>query len=225
MALLTNLINSERYSKYYHRLGVIYQRPDIKASLEVILSVFMISMLIFLAIRPTITNIAALQKKIQDEEAVNVKADKKITQLFTASDQLAANSALLGLYDKAVASKFSYLDILGRVEKLARSAGLEITNLSLPGTDLIGQGKAVGSWAAKIIKSDNSGIKTMALNFQVAGKPIQIRNFLVEVERMDRLAIIKNLELAKEVGTIKGSERVKASGQINFYFYLPTVIK
>ena len=41
------LINNEKYALYYQRIGLIYQRPEVKASLEIILSVFMVTVLIF----------------------------------------------------------------------------------------------------------------------------------------------------------------------------------
>lgn len=216
------MVNGEKYARYYHRLGVIYQRPEIKASLEVIFSVFMITMLIFLAIRPTLTNLAALQKKIADQEAVSLKADKKIAQLFLASDQLAANSALLNLFNNAVPESFSYFDIFGRVESLANSSGVEIISMFIPGTDLVGSGKPTGSWAGKIINQNSSGIKVFPVDFQITGMPVQIKKFLVEIENMDRLAVIKNVNLTRETGTVKGSEKIKAVGQIYFYFYTST---
>ena len=97
MALISNILNNEKYARYYHRFGAIYERPEIKASLEVVFSVFMISVLIFLAIRPTLTNLAALQKKIADKEATSIKADKKLAQLFSSTEQLETYSANLGI--------------------------------------------------------------------------------------------------------------------------------
>ena len=153
---MATLINNERYTKYYHKLGAVYQRPEIKASLEVIFSVFMVSLLILLAIRPTLTNLAALQKKIVDNESISVKADKKIAQLFSVQEQLDSNSGFLALYDSAVPEIFSYLDMVGRMEILAKNNGVDLETTSAPGTSLLGDTKATGEWAGKIIKKDNN---------------------------------------------------------------------
>ncbi len=211
------IVNNERYARYYHKLGVVYERPEVKASLEVIFSVFMVVLLIFAAIRPTLTNLTALQKRIADKESLNVKADKKISQLFTAQEQLSQFSTYLNLYDNAVPQKFSYVDQLGRVEKLAREIGLDVDSISVPGIILFGEGKGVGEWSTKLLKPDVDKIITTPVNFQVSGKPKQIRDFLVQIEAMDRLTTIKSVNLVKESGTAKGSEKIRASGQINFY--------
>lgn len=219
---MAGLVNNESYSQYYRKLGVIYQRPEIKASMEVIFSVFMVGVLIFIAIRPTLTNIASLQKKITDKESVSTKADKKIGQLFNAQEQLNLNVDSLSLYDTAVSENFSYLDMVARIELVAKSTGSEIEQLSAPGISLNGEGKPAGDWQSRIIKKDEKNLLTIPLDFQITGKPTQIKEFLIQIEKMDKLAMIKNVNLSKESGTTKGSEKIKANGQLLFYAYLPT---
>lgn len=211
------LINNERYARYYRRVTMVYERPEIKASLEVIFSVFMVVLLIFAAIRPTLTNLAALQKRITDKESINTKADRKIAQLFAAQTQLDEFSSVLGLYDSAVPEKFNYVDQLGRVELLARANNLQVDLVSMPGIILSGEGKGAGEWSSKLLKPDSERIITSSVDFQVSGKPKQVRDFLVQLEAMDRLTTIKSVNLIKETGSTKGSEKIKASGQINFY--------
>jgi len=216
------IINNERYAKYYHKLGAVYERPEIKASLEVIFSVFMVVLLIFAAIRPTLTNLTALQKRISDKESLNTKADKKISQLFSAHEQLDQFSSFLNLYENAVPQQFNYTEMIGRVEQLARSNNLEVEVVSVPGISLIGDSKGVGEWSTKLLKPDGEKIITTPVDFQVSGKPKQIRDFLVQLESMDRLTTIKSVNLIKETGSSKGTERIKAGGQVNFYSLINT---
>lgn len=222
---MTSLVNTEKYSRYYHRLGIIYQRPEIKASLEVIFSVFMIAILIFVAIRPTLTNITALQKKIIDKESVSTKADKKIAQLFVAQDQLTQYASSLSLYDSAVPENFSYLEKVGRVELLARNTKVEVESISVGGISLNGNNKPSGEWQNKILKVDDKGMIVATLDFQVFGKSNQVKDFLVQIENMDRLVMIKNVTMSRENGSTRGSEKIKASGQLQFYVYLSPVKK
>ncbi len=213
------IVSNERYAKYYHRIGIIYQRPEIKASLEVIFSVFMVVVLVFAAIRPTLTNLAALQKRILDRESLNTKADKKISQLFLAQEQISQNTVSLGLFDSAVPENFSYLDMIGRVEMVAKSSRVDVEYVFVSGTNLSGEGNPAGEWAKKQIKKETNGMMIVPVEFQVAGSPSQIRKFLIDIENMDRLALTKSVNLVKESGTAKGSEKIKASGQISFYVY------
>ena len=113
------LINNEKYSLFYQRISLIYQRPEVKASLEVILSVFTVTLLIFAAIRPTLANVASLQKKVEDLDSVNKKADNKIAQVFAAQADINKFQDKLHLFDEAIPNEFSYYDMAGRIEEFS----------------------------------------------------------------------------------------------------------
>ncbi len=213
------LINNERYSLLYQRINLIYQKPEIKASLEVILSVFTVTILIFAAIRPTLTNIASLQKKIEDLNSFNIKADNKIAQVFNAQTQLNTYRDKLRLFDEAVPDNFSYYDMAGRIEVLAKKNGLTAQTISMPGIKLFGTSKPVGDWAQKLTAKDQNNIIQMNVSFAVSGPPKNVKAFLIELENMDRLALLNSVVLSTEPGTVQGTQTLKANGQIYFYFY------
>lgn len=213
------LINNEKYSLYYQRIGLIYQRPEVKASLEVIMSVFVVSLLIFAAIRPTLTNIAALQKKIEDLDSVNRKADKKIAQIFNAQSQLNTFQDKLELFNEAVPDKFSYYEMAGRIELLAKRKNLTVQTVTLPGVKLAGPGKGIGEWSTKMLKKDTANIVKTEVLFTVAGDPKNIRAFLGEIENLDRLTLLENVVMMTEMGQSGKVSSLRAVGQISFYFY------
>jgi hypothetical protein len=216
---MAGLLNSERYTKYYKNLTLMYQRPEVRAPLEVILSVVMVAVLISLAIRPTLSNIVGLQKKIADQETVDVKADKKIAQLFNAQSQLSEYSDKLILYDRAVADKLSYFDIVSRMEILTKRNNLLIDQISAPGSQIYGSSKTTEEWMGKVAKKEADGSISLDVNISVYGLPKDIRNFLGEVENMDRLSMIRNVLLSKEKQSSKEGDKLKATLQIRFYFY------
>lgn len=216
---MARLLDNERYSRYYQRLSMVYQTPEVKASLEVILSVFMVSVLIFAAIRPTLTNIASLQKKIDDQEALDSKADKKIAQLFSARSQLDDYQDRLPLFDRAVGKKVSFYDPASRVEVLAAKNNLSIDGMVIPGSEVWGSGKATGDWSGKLVKKESDGSMVSDVSLVVYGTPAEVRKFLIDVENMDKLTMIKNVVFLKETGQLKGTGRLKVSIQIQFYFY------
>lgn len=216
MAILSN----EKYSLYYQRIALIYQRPEVKASLEIILSVFMVTILIFSAIRPTLTNVTALQKKIEDLEAVNKKADNKITQIFNSQKQLGTFQNKLKLFDEAVPDKFSYQAVAGRIELLATRRGLSVQTITMPGIRLFGVGNGTGEWAPKLLSKDASNIVKSGVSFVVEGDPVNVRAFLIEVENMDRLTLLESVVMSAEKGPTTQISTLKVTGQISFYFYL-----
>lgn len=218
---MAGIISNEKYSLYYQRIGLIYQRPEVKASLEVILSVFTVAILIFAAIRPTLTNITSLQKKIDDQEVLNKKAENKITQLFNAQTQLSNYQDQLSLYDEAVPDTFSYFDMAGRIEFLAKKYGLNVDTLTMPGTKLFGNGKPSGDWGTKLLTKDANNLTQIGVTFSVSGNPQNIVKMMTDIENMDRVTVLKNIVFSKEPGKTSGSDILKASGQIYFYIYQP----
>lgn len=215
------LINNEQYSLFYQRLTLIYQRPEVKASLEVILSVFTVTFLIFAAIRPTLTNITSLQRKIDDLDSANKKADNKIAQIFNAQTQLTNFQSKLYLLNEAVPDDFSYKDMSGRLEVLAKGRGLEVQTVTLPGFRLFGEGAGTGEWSAKLVQKDQTNIASATVQFTVSGTPANVQTFLTDIESMDRVTLLRQITLSTETGPNR-SLRLKAVGELIFYFYLET---
>lgn len=213
------LINNEKYSLYYQRISLIYQRPEVKASLEIILSVFMVTVLIFAAIRPTVTNIAALQKRIEDLNSFNKKADLKIAQVFDSQNQLSVFRDRLRLFDEAVPDNFSYQGMAGRIEILARKSGLTVQTISMPGIRLFGIGKGDGGWASKIMTKSASNIVKSNVSFAVSGDPKKVREFLGNLENLDRVGLLENIVMTTETGQAGKVSSIKTTGQVSFYFY------
>lgn len=216
---MAGLLSNEKYSLYFQKVGLLYRRPEIKASLEIILSVFTVTILIFVAIRPTLTNIVQLQKKISDQELVNKKADNKIVQLFNAQNQLNTFGISLKLFDAAVPDTFSYVDSAKRIEYLARLNGLTVDSMAFPGYALLRGATVNDAWAANIIKPSGANTLLDKVSFAVNGKPDEVITFLRQIENMDRLATLDNVSLTKQVGLNKTADSLKASGQVTFYFY------
>jgi len=220
---MAGLFSNEKYSLYLQKVGLMYKKPEIKASVEVILSIFTITILIFAAIRPTLINIASLQKKITDQEVVNKKADNKIAQLLNAQKQLTTFSRDLFLFDAAIPDDYTYSDSARRLEFIARKNNLVIDSLSFSGITLYGQGKINGEWANKIAKPTTSNSLLDKIAFSVSGKPASVIEFLKEVETMDRLVQLDSVTFTKQVGLSNVEDRLKAAGQMTFYFYSESI--
>jgi hypothetical protein len=216
---MAGLTNNEKYSLYYQRVSLIYQRPEVKASLEVIMSVFTVLILIFAAIRPTLTNIASLQKKIEDQDSLNKKADNKIAQLFNAQNQLTTYQNQINLYNEAVPDLFSYYGTTARIEFLARKYNLEVETVTMPGTLIFGGGNPTGEWTTKLVAKDANNIVLTGVNFSLIGQPQNVIQMVADLENMDRLTVIRNLVFTKETTAPNQPDKLKASGQVDFYFY------
>jgi len=215
---MAGLLSNEKYSLYYQKVGLLYQRPEIKASLEVVLSIFTVTILIFAAIRPTLTNIASLQKKIEDQEATNKKADNKIQQLFQAQKQLSDLSAQLPLYDRAVPDTFSFHDVAKRIELLASRNSLVLDSMTIEGRYLTGNGKPTSDLSGKIVVTKNS-LQELTVDFSVIGVPSRVISFIKSVENMDRFGVTQNVTLAASSSKGQQKNEIKGQAKMLFYFY------
>src|SRR5262245_58316046 len=117
----------------------LYRRPEIKASLEIILSVFAIAFLLLVAVRPTLGTIATLQKKIEDQDVVDKKLTQKISQLSRAQGDLNTYSAQLPLYESAVTSEHDQPGVVKRISLLAQENGLQVKFITWGAVPLVGK--------------------------------------------------------------------------------------
>ena len=196
----------QRYTDYYQKASALYQRPQVKASLEIILSVFTVTLLIFFAIRPTLINVASLQKKIEDQEVVLKKINIKLGQLIRAEQQLSENRDRLQLFSEAVPNSLNYFNISKRVEILARENLVNLEAVRLPGSVVsesdvsdLARDKAVG-----IARPDADGLMTIPVSFSIEGGQPQILGFLRGLENMDMLAVVKSIRIAKQPAIREG---------------------
>ncbi|PIZ24285.1 hypothetical protein COY48_03800 [Candidatus Collierbacteria bacterium CG_4_10_14_0_8_um_filter_43_86] len=213
------LIDNEKYSLFYQRVRLVYQKPEIKASLEVILSVFTVTLLIFAAIRPTLANVASLQKKVEDLSSVNKRADNKIAQVFSAQADIDKFQNKLHLFDNAIPNEFSYRDMAGRIELIARRRGLAVQTVNMPGVRIFGTTKGVGDTFQKILSKNQNNIIQTGVSFTVTGDPANVDGFLKEMENLDRLAVLDSITLSSEATMDKEIKTIKANCLIYFYFY------
>lgn len=215
---------SDNFSVYLQRVGRIYEKPEIKSSVEILLSLFAVTMLSLLAIKPTISNVLSLQKKIEDQRIVLKKADLKIGQLFAAQDSLTENADSLSAYSLAVPENFSYNSITRRVAYLALKNGLTLNRETLPGNTLVGAGgdqkrNVNVKDKDKILTYDENGLMEIGLTFSASGSQASILNFLMELENMDRLAMIKNMSITKQQKLIEQAGQLMINGEVIFYNY------
>lgn len=197
------------------KVRLMYQRPEIKASVEIILSVFTVAGLLFLAIRPTLATVAALQKKIEDQQVVSRRLEAKISQLITAKKNLATYADRLADYETAVPDAHDLGSLAKRVEVLAGEQGLAANGLSFSAVPLLGSEINLANERGGGQPTTEFGgkIATFEINFDLSGDPNRIFAFLAALENMDRVAVVSEIDLKKEAAA-----GVKVVGKARGYY-------
>lgn len=211
------------------RIKLIYERPEIRASVEIILSVFSVGFLLLFAIRPTLATVVSLQKKIEDQSLVDTKLTTKITQLIRAQSDLTTYAGKLPQYNLAVSDFHDQGPTAKRVEVLVRESGLSINNLSLGSVPLSGgfiNLSDVEREKAPPPTELGGKVASFGIDFDLSGSADQVSKFLVDLENIDRVVILEKVDIKREdlrsAETNVLTKGVRVLGSATAYYLLAT---
>ena len=212
------------------KIRIVYERPEIRASVEIILSVFTVTFLLTLAIRPTLATVATLQKKIADQVVVDTKLSTKIGQLAKASADLGTYADRISDFSAAVANVPDESGVAKRFSLIASENNVAIQGLALDAIPLIGQkiklaDKEKGGVMPPLEKDGK--VASFSINFDVSGEPTKVIDFLSRIENMDRVVLITAIDLKKEEVKASGTlidpvNNLRAIGRATAYYVLAT---
>lgn len=191
-----------------------YERPVIRASIEIILSVFTVVLLLLFAIKTTLATVATLQKKIDDQSVVDRKLTTKIVQLSRAQTDLNTYAEMLPEFSTAVPDLADQGGLAKRIELLARDEGLTIENLSFDNVPIIGQLIDLANrekGAVSPTRIAGGIVASFKISFDVSGSQNQIVSFLSKLENMDRLVVIDSIDMKKVEQKTTGAQEKKGA--------------
>lgn len=199
------IVNNETYNRYYQKVASVYRQPVLSASIEIILSVFAVALMVGLAIRPTLSIVVSLQKKIDDMKTVDQKLTSKITALNQAQKSLSENSDKLYFYDLAVPNKHELDSLSKRFEFLIQESGCRIESYQFGAVPLMSDER-------------KEVAQVVVMNFSINGNFEQLLSFLKQVENIDRLIILKDVSIQKPDLRSKSGKGLKLSGKAEIYY-------
>ncbi len=200
----------------YQNIKLVYQRPEIRAPIEIILSVFASLFLILTAIRPTLVTVAGLRKNIEDQVLVETKLDTKMKKLLLANQQLSEYQDKLPLFERAVPEDYTYANLAKKIEILAIEEGVKIESLTFSSVIVSADEEDKDSDIEWV--DGESKIKGFNINFSVVASETSLVNFLKEIENLDRVLKISSVEITKVRERESLGENLRASGEINGYY-------
>lgn len=177
------------YGRYYQSARKYAQRPEVLVSSSLILSLFTISFFAVVAIRPTAVTISKLWREIQDKKSVQEKLEKKIEDLAKAQAFLTASEEDLALLDLALPDNPEFSRLIRKIEYLAAKHGLLMPTNRFSGIELSNTTEATGP------PTSTPGFATHSFSLTLQGTFSQIRSFIEDVERLDRLISIAKLSI------------------------------
>jgi hypothetical protein len=198
-----------RYRSFFLSMMSKYQeRADIKAYLEILLSLGTVAIFTLFALRPTILTIAQLLKDIESKRQTLAIMDTKITNLAQAQSLYEQERSKIVLLESAI-PKTSEPDIFSRqVEGLVGAHDINITSFTLEGGTILGSTipKSTGTPAKDTLPEGAA-----ETGFTLTGTtPIEnyqkISSFLTDFEKLRRPVVINEIRITR--GQEKDSQEI-----------------
>lgn len=207
------------YKRYVKNIAVIYNsRKDIRAYIELMLSISVIVVFGIFALRPTFVTIAELQKEIKQKEETLAQLNQKITNLDIAQRLINENRRTLSLLDTSVPDGPLPVLYARQIEGLTRRHSTELFGLGTEKVTILGQ-----TTATTIVDDEGTTIdrypatsKSMEFNVSVRGDYLSLRSFVADIEKLRRPILIDKLAFNIDDGSNIGEIILSIVGRVPF---------
>lgn len=186
-----------RYRKYYdERLSLYLKSKQATAYTMIILSLFTVSFFGIFAIRPTLTTIVELKRKIDDATILDTALQKKIDTLVQAQEQYQFIKDFIPAIEEALPEKPDIANALLKIENIASEKKATVSALQVQ--SIVYKSPETATTSAE--NKDILSTKLLALDFSanISGTYEQVTGFLEKLFTMRRTVNALSLELIPE---------------------------
>lgn len=190
-----------RYREFFLNIAALYKkRADVRAFLEIILSLGTVIIFLVFALRPTAITIISLLQQINDKKQVLSALTQKVSNLQTAGNLLTQNQNALPDINIAVPSQPNPDTLAQQVEGLAIKNGAEILGITINNVIITG---TTTTKSASNLKALPGGAKEMAFSVSVRGNYSSLASFVSDFQNLRIVSNIDSLAISSSV-TDKG---------------------
>lgn len=180
-----------RYRELLLNVVTIYkQRPDLKAFLEILLSLGTISFFGIFALKPTFLTIGQLITEVRGKEEIVAKMEQKINDLNTAQSFFSQQPEKISLVKSAIPEIPEPQTFVRQIEGVAAKDSVNVLGISL------GEVTLVGTTASKSATEEiplPQGALGLNYSISISGNYPALFSFLSEFENLRRPVKIDNL--------------------------------
>jgi Tfp pilus assembly protein PilO len=183
-----------RYRSYFLNIVNVYKRrQDLKAFLELILTLAAISFFALFALKPTLLTIIELLREIEKKEETVNKMNTKIQNLQQAQTLYIQEEARIKLLETAVPSNPAPDLFVRQIEGLATSYPVNLLGITIGEVTLLGEEKEKRSKSE--LEPLPEGSKGITFSISIAGSYQGVVNFLSALEDIRRPVKIDALNI------------------------------
>lgn len=198
MALINTRQEYARYGRYFQDLKEVYEkRPEVRASLELLLSLLTISFFIVFAIRPTALTISDLYSQIRSQKEIEETLSQKLSSLSRARQNYTKEQSRLPLIDDAFPKEPAPDSYLRQIEGLTVAHGVSLISYAVEQTLLYGKKPPsfVASEDLEVKKKESNPLKNVRTAFSVTGQYQNVLGFVDELESMRKIFKIDTMTI------------------------------
>lgn len=193
-----------RYRGYFLNIVNLYkQRADLRAFVEVILSILTITVFLLFALKPTALTIISLVGQINEKKTTITKLDQKISDLVTAANLYNQNQNSISLVDAAISTSPKPDSFAKQVQALAAKNSAKIVGLSVGEVTLVGTNNNVKPPSTLKALPENSFEMPVSVNLQG-----DYPNLLAFLKDLENLRIVTEIDQAAISSSISSGQTV-----------------
>lgn len=174
------------YRRYFKSLAdTYYKKPEVRTSIELLLTLLAVSFFAVFAIRPTVLTIAQLIADVRAQTQIKKQLDEKIQNIRKAQEVSAREQTRLTYLDQALPAGPQPDRLVGQIEGLAGAHELVLESLNIGKLPL---------YETKDNPTEPRGkFSSFEVSFLVAGSYTNTLAFLKEVEDLRRIVNITSV--------------------------------
>lgn len=192
-----------RYREFFLNIAALYKkRADLRAFLEIILSLSTITIFLLFALKPTVLTIINLLQQIKEKQTTLSALTLKVNNLQTAGNLLQQNENAIPAIESAVPVVPNPDALSGQVLGLAAKDSTEVLGISVNQITLIGTSTTKTTSEFKPLPG---GAKEMPFSISVRGSFSNLISFINDFE---------NLRITTKIDTLGVSSSVTDKGLV-----------
>jgi ACT domain-containing protein len=187
-----------RYKELFLNISVLYKkRADLRAFLEIVLSIVAVIIFVMFALKPTALTIISLVQQIKEERKTLSILTKKVSDLQKANTLLVQNQRYIGNVNVAVSSAPAPDVFMKQVEGLSARNGVNLMGLVISDIVLVGSPRTIriSGELEPLPESANE----MGYSISVRGGFSNIDNFIKELEKLRVISTIDSVTINSSV--------------------------
>ncbi|OGM16155.1 hypothetical protein A2V56_00920 [Candidatus Woesebacteria bacterium RBG_19FT_COMBO_42_9] len=203
-----------RYKEFFLNIAALYKKKaELRAFLEIILSLSTITIFLLFALKPTVITIVSLLQQIKEKQATLAGLTQKVSDLQEASGLLQQNQASIQNINIAVPTLAKPNILAGQVLGLAAKNSVEILGFSVNQITLVGTSE---SKSVSDFKPLPGNAKEMPFSLSVRGPYPNLNAFIKDFENLKVVTKIDTLGISSSVTESGSSVVTVISGRAPF---------